>query len=373
MSNVMELVLDDLHNINQGIQQIYTLSNLDTFGVNVLSIVDRLVPSDIPDFHLTHVRARQVSSIFLPGFPGYTPEMKRVIHHYFGEHPIAARMPQTLHGVYKISDFISQKELYCLKGLYQQYLRPLDLEYQITFFFPNASLGSRSSFDRTNTSLVGVSLNRKRRNFTERDRSILNLLRPHLAQAYTNVQQYHQLQQDLDRVQQSLNHLGSIVLDGEGRVRSIAPQAIIWLETYFVKPTSCVQLPDHLWSWVKYQIAGLEQKTDLSRQCLPLRIQKSGRELTIRLVVEQPNQQYLLLLEEQTLSSLTSLSLLGLSQRETEVLALVIQGKDNQAIATELSVCPSTIRKHLENIYSKWSVTSRTEAIAYALAKLGFF
>ena len=81
----------------------------------------------------------------------------------------------------------------------------------------------------------------------------------------------------------------------------------------------------------------------------------------------------MLLLEEQTLSSLNSLALLGLSQRETEVLALVIQGKDNNAVASKLSVYPSIIRKHLENIYNKWGVKSRTEAIAHALAKLGFF
>jgi DNA-binding CsgD family transcriptional regulator len=81
---------------------------------------------------------------------------------------------------------------------------------------------------------------------------------------------------------------------------------------------------------------------------------------------------YLLLLEEQTLSSLNSLALLGLSQRETEVLAWVIQGKDNKEIATQLSIHPSTVRKHLENIYRKLGVQSRTEAISQALAKLGF-
>jgi DNA-binding NarL/FixJ family response regulator len=101
-------------------------------------------------------------------------------------------------------------------------------------------------------------------------------------------------------------------------------------------------------------------------------MQQSGRELTIRLTIEPRSMQYLLLLEEQTLSSLNSLVLLGLSQRETEVLALVIQGKDNKAIALELGVNISTIRKHLENIYAKWNVKSRTQAIAQALEKLGF-
>lgn len=116
----------------------------------------------------------------------------------------------------------------------------------------------------------------------------------------------------------------------------------------------------------------MTHNSDLPQACLPLRIQKSGRQLTIRLLIELPGVRYLLLLEEQTLSSLNFLAALGLSQRETEVLALIIQGRDNKAIASQLSVYPSTIRKHLENIYQKWGVKSRTEAIAYALHQLGF-
>jgi DNA-binding NarL/FixJ family response regulator len=68
---------------------------------------------------------------------------------------------------------------------------------------------------------------------------------------------------------------------------------------------------------------------------------------------------------------MNSLALLGLSQRETEVLTWIMQGKDNKAIATQLSINVSTVRKHLESIYCKWGVHSRTEAIAQALAKLG--
>lgn len=367
------LEIDDLHNLNQSIQKLYTISNFDTFGVNALSIVNRLVPGNLPTFFTCRFGTRQILPTFLPDFHGFTPEMERTIDLHFGEHPIAARMPLTLNGAYKISDFITQPEFHRLEGVYQQFFRHIGSEDLLNIFLPCSHPDDWRKLAQTGATIMGICVDRSTLSFTERDRLVLNLLRPHLSQAYANAQQYQQLKQDFIQIQQSLNHLGSIVVDREGRVRSIAPQAIIWLETYFVKPTSCVRIPDHLWSWVKYQIAGLEQKNNLSRQCLPLRIQKSGRELTIRLVVDRPKQQYLLLLEEQTLSSLTFLSLLGLSQRETEVLALVIRGKDNQAIATELSVYPSTIRKHLENIYSKWGIKSRTEAIAYALNKLGFF
>ncbi|MGV0025407.1 response regulator transcription factor [Phormidesmis priestleyi] len=364
------LSLNDTQKLHQGIQKLYNLHNLDTFGVDALTILNQLVPSDIPNFHVTHVRTRQTSSTFLPDFPGFTPEIEQVIHQHFDEHPILHHMPQTLNGVHKASDVISQKKLQCLEGFYQQFLRPFGLEDQMVFFLPNANSGSWSKLSQTDATLVGFALHRSQRNFTERDRLILNLLRPHLFQAYGNAQRYQQLQQDLSQLQQSLNHLGLVILNTEGQVQFVTPQAVVWLEAYFAKPTSSLQLPDHLGAWVKHQVT-VTQKPDLPKACLPLRIEQADKQLVIRLVVE-PGDQYLLLLEEQTLSLLNSLELLGLSQRETEVLFWVMQGKDNKLIASQLSVGKSTVRKHLESIYHKLGVQSRTEAIAQALEKLGF-
>lgn len=70
--------------------------------------------------------------------------------------------------------------------------------------------------------------------------------RPHLSQAYCNAQQYQHLQQDLSQLQQTLNHLGLVILSSEGQVQRVTPQAVAWLEAYFPKPTSTSQLPDHL-------------------------------------------------------------------------------------------------------------------------------
>jgi DNA-binding CsgD family transcriptional regulator len=365
------LVFIDTQNLHQGIQKLYTLHNLDTFGVDALSILNQLVPGETPTFHFTRVRERQILSTFLPDCPGFTPEMERVIHQHFGEHPLVYRMPQVLNGAYKISDFISQKKLHSFEGLYQQFLRLLDVEDQMCVFLPNATSESWYNLSQADETLVGFSLHRTQCSFTERDRLILNLLRPHLYQAYCNAQHYQQLQQELTQLQQSLKHLGLVILNAEGQVQSIALQAIKWLETYFSKPICSSRLPDHLWSWVKHQIAELIKTPDLPKCCFPLHIQQAGKELIIRLVIEQPGERYLLLLEEQTSSPMNSLALIGLSQRETEVLSCVMQGKDNKTIATQLNINVSTVRKHLESIYCKLGVHSRTEAIAQALEKLG--
>ena len=50
----------------------------------------------------------------------------------------------------------------------------------------------------------------------------------------------------------------------------------------------------------------------------------------------------------------------GLTAREVEVLQLVAAGKSNPAIATELFLSEKTVARHLNNIFTKIDVTSRT-------------
>ena len=58
---------------------------------------------------------------------------------------------------------------------------------------------------------------------------------------------------------------------------------------------------------------------------------------------------------------------LDLTEREREVLSLMIEGLNNTQIAGRLNVSPSTIKSHVSNILSKLGVASRTEAVTLAL------
>jgi len=56
-----------------------------------------------------------------------------------------------------------------------------------------------------------------------------------------------------------------------------------------------------------------------------------------------------------------------LTEREKEILALMVEGLPNNGIAEKLIVSQSTVKFHVSNILSKLGVASRTEAVALAL------
>jgi DNA-binding CsgD family transcriptional regulator len=61
-----------------------------------------------------------------------------------------------------------------------------------------------------------------------------------------------------------------------------------------------------------------------------------------------------------------------LTPRHWEVLHLVAAGHTNSQIARRLGVTEATVRKHLENIYARLHVSSRTAAVTRALPGPGY-
>jgi DNA-binding NarL/FixJ family response regulator len=65
-----------------------------------------------------------------------------------------------------------------------------------------------------------------------------------------------------------------------------------------------------------------------------------------------------------------TLAALGLTERQTEVLAHLVQGKPNKVICRELGLAEGTVKTHIAAILRALNVTSRTQAL-FALSRLG--
>jgi DNA-binding CsgD family transcriptional regulator len=62
---------------------------------------------------------------------------------------------------------------------------------------------------------------------------------------------------------------------------------------------------------------------------------------------------------------------LGLTPRQAEVIHLMMKGKETSSIALDLGCREATVRKHLENLYRRLGVQTRTAAIAHILGEIG--
>jgi len=58
---------------------------------------------------------------------------------------------------------------------------------------------------------------------------------------------------------------------------------------------------------------------------------------------------------------------LGLTQRESEVLELLVKGHSNRAIASRLVLGEETIKTHVRGLYRKLNVGDRSQAVAFAI------
>ncbi|MDE2059890.1 MAG: helix-turn-helix transcriptional regulator [candidate division NC10 bacterium] len=216
---------------------------------------------------------------------------------------------------------------------------------------------------------IQIGFGRSRRDFSERDRLLLNLVRPHLVQAYQNAQAITEIQKEtaLLRRAMEMGNQGVVVLAKEGRIRLMTRQARAWLTEYFgSRSQSSDYLPETLRSWITHQETQLAHADDAPPSRTPLVLERDGARLVVRHLCEA--EQCLLFLEERQTTVLpASLEPLGLTRRKTEVLHWVAQGKTNAEIAAILGLSPRTVQTHLEHIFKKLGVETRTAAATLAL------
>jgi len=327
------------------------------FRVQVLAALRRLISCDIISYNEVNARTSQVAWLCEPADALDFPDSTAIFNQHIPQHPLIGHYARTSDDrVLKISDFLSRARFHRL-GLYHEFYRRVSVEYQIACVLPAQP-----------PAVIGIALNRGRRDFNERDRSLLQLVRPHLAQAFQNACVVTQLLEETALLNRALEESsrGIVGLTPAGRVLWMSPQAERWMGKYFPdRARGGRWLPEPLQRWLTEQQA-LLIRTNLPPPRLPFEIEQRGESLVARLLSE-PEQLLLLLEERSDPVSLAGLEALGLTRREAEVLAWLARGKTNAEIGKIASLSARTVEKHLEHIFQKLGVENRTAAAIRAL------
>ena len=311
--------------------------DLPSFREGVLPGLGDLVPCDLVGYN--EVDARSGSSMVLldrpdVGFDGVEETLARLAH----QHPVIRRQATGQRQTAAISDFLSAREFHRLE-LYDDLYRRLGAEDQLAFGLPGDVI-------------VGIAFNRDKRTFSERDRAVLETVRPHMADAYRHTRARERTAALVAALADGIQRAGGAVLalDRHGRVDQVDVAAQHLLSAYCGPG-----LPP----------APLKEWLDGSPESAPLEL--AGERGRLSITYFRGGDSTVLLLEEHLSGpDATRLRELGLTRREAEVLELVAIGRTNAQIAGVLVISPATVRKHLEKIYARLGVHSRTEAAARA-------
>ena len=347
------LRLQDLERINAFLTDLYALDSLDGFRDQLLTALPRLVPADRVTVFETNARLKQMSGHSAPQgvFAGDLP---KIYAQYMRQSPLLNAYERGKGSAVRYSDFLSTRQLHRL-GLYNEYLRKLEVEYRMAKGLPGR--------EGWVTSLL---LDRKLRDFSERERLVLNVLRPHLNQSYRNAVAFTGLDGRLAEIEDAVDALdrGVVILTADGTIRWTSPRARRWLTEYF-EPGRSVQgaLPEPVARWLRWH----DRSTgEVVAPRAPMVLSRGSTQLSIRFVSR--GAQTVLVLEQQYLSiPPEALRGLGLTPREADVLAWVAEGKTSGEIASILGMGRRAVEKHLERIYPKLGVETRTAAAARAL------
>jgi DNA-binding CsgD family transcriptional regulator len=197
---------------------------------------------------------------------------------------------------------------------------------------------------------VIVGLGRTERDFSERDRDVLDLVRRGLEGALCATQARGRLT-DAETAGPPAG-TAVVLVDPDGEIAHCGPAARRWLAEHFGAAEHPAWLPGPVAEWL-----ALPPRP-------PLVSEREGRRLKVWLM---PGDPHVLLLEEEVARlRADALRRLGLTARETEVLRAATMIADEADLAWELALSRHAIRGRLERVEAKLGVRSTADAIATA-------
>jgi DNA-binding CsgD family transcriptional regulator len=311
---------------------------LTDFPKHVLLELRTLIPCRMACYaELDYTRQRAINVFDPPlGFEPPIEKWMKATH----DHPVLNYFKTTGDGqALKISDFLSTSDYHQL-DVYREVYRGTGAEDQMGFGVQVAE-----------KFVLGFAFDRGERSFTEKDRTLLNLIRPHIIQAYLHLEElagHEELQLDLQAALLE-NGLGVVIVNDQGDILHATPGTCEGLASYLPVPEGATKLPAVLSSWA------------FDDDPKPYVIERGPSRLTVR-KVRQEHRLLLVFSEENGAAETERLAKFRLTPRELEALRWIAEGKSNAEIAIILGISVSTAKQHVERILAKLGVENRTAA-----------
>jgi DNA-binding CsgD family transcriptional regulator len=297
-----------------------------------------LVPADVLSWDRVELITGSVGHEAVPAEAEPSGAFEAVVE-TAADHPLLAAHAARRRPALRLSELVEVGPL-TRSELYGHLLHPSGVEYQI-------AIGMRTG--RGEALVVG--LGRTEREFSERDRDVLDIARPVLEGALRATQARGRLVHAL--AADPPPGTAVVLLNRDGEIELSSPDGDRWLAQHFDTAEHPGWLPGPVAGWL-----ALPPRP-------PLVSERDGRRLTVWLL---PGDPHALLLEEQVASFRTdALDRLGLTRRESEVLRAAAILEDEAEIASELFLSLHAVRERLARLEAKLSVRTAADAVARAL------
>lgn len=285
----------------------------------------------------------------------FTPARAQLWGRLRHEHPLVSYFYRKGPGnAVKLSNFLTARQFHRL-AIYNDVYREIHTEDILGFPF----LTDRGE-------MIGVVIHRGRP-FSERDQQMMNLLRPHLIQGYSNASALAQAAHHRTLMNAALEEgaPGVIALNKDRRIHFATSLGRKLLKEYFDDHRSSDRLPEPLDLWIRHHDAQLCKVLEIPPPRNPLIVHRERKRLLVRLQSKADG--FILLVEEEsTVPEPSYLVGIGLTSRESDVLAQVATGKTNAEVGNTLGLSLRTVKTHLEHIYGKLGVKTRVAAVRKA-------
>jgi len=303
-----------------------------------LAGVEELVPADVLTWDRVELATAAVRHQAVPADAEPPGAFAATVGDTAAGHPLLSAHAARRRPALRLSDAVERRRLFHTE-LYGDLLHPSGVEYCIT-------IGVRTE----RRQMVVVGLGRTERQFSERDRDVLNLVRPAIEDALCDAEARERLARAL--AADPPPGTAVVLLDRYGEIEYASLDAERWLFEHHGPPEHARWLPETVAAWL-----GLPPRP-------PLVSVRDGRRLTLRLL---PGDPHTLLLEEEVASfRQDALDRLGLTPRETEVLRAATAIEEEADIAWELCLSRRAVRDRLLHLEAKLGVHTASDAVAKA-------